>query len=65
MDSDDIIDVLEGTTPCPRERGSRDRVRTADRADTVLWRDSLMRFLTELDGDLTVTELREALESYS
>ena len=63
MDSDDIIDVLEGTTPCPRVRGT-DRVQTADRADTVLWAASLMRFLTELDGDLTVEDIRSALENY-
>lgn len=62
-DADDIIEVLEGTTPCARVRGT-DRVRTAEHSDAVLWRNSLMRFLSELDGDLTVEAVRSALEDY-
>lgn len=63
MTSDDIHDALEATTPCPRVRGT-DRVRTADRPETILWRDTLMRFLSEIDADVTVEELRAALEDY-
>jgi len=63
INATDIIDVLEGTTPCARVRGS-DNMRTPDHADTILWRNSLMRFLSEIDDDVTVADIRAILEDY-
>lgn len=37
---------------------------SADRRDILNWRNRLMRFLEEVDGGLSVAEVREMLEAY-
>jgi hypothetical protein len=62
MDRDDIIEAMESTATS-RKAESYTRPAIADAADIRLWRDRLIRFLEELEGDLTVTEIIEALET--
>lgn len=59
--NDEIHDALESTAPFP-SNGMIDGRRVASSADVRLWRDQLARFLDELDGALTVQEVREALD---
>lgn len=62
---DEVIEALESTTPVRGARGRIDDPVTASAADTRLWRDGLLRFLGEIDENLTVFEVKEALESYN
>lgn len=63
MDRDDIIEAMESTANS-RKRESFTRPAIADAADMRLWRDRLVRFLEELETDLSVGEILEALEDY-
>lgn len=65
MDREDIIEALESTAANRRDRGGISDPRSPDRADIRLWRDRLVRFLEEIEGDLTVGEIIEVLEDYS
>jgi hypothetical protein len=59
-------EALEATTVTPRSGGfDTPASANASRRSILAHRDSLLRFLGELDGDMTVSELREALEDYS
>lgn len=59
----DIWEALEATaTNGSREMVSKRAVVTKN--EIALHRRTLLHFLEEIDGDLTVSELREALESY-
>lgn len=62
MDEDDIIEALEGAAP--GSGGSALKSPMASKADIRLFARSIMRFLEDLDGDLTVQELREVLDGY-
>ncbi|WP_285020250.1 hypothetical protein [Novosphingobium sp. fls2-241-R2A-195] len=64
MGPQDIIEAMESTANS-RKRETFTRPAIADAADMRLWRDHLLRFLEELDLDLTVTEIIDALEDYS
>ncbi len=59
----DIWDALEATTT-GRKQGDAFAKVNASARDILNHRDYLMRFLEELDGDLSVAELRAALEEY-
>lgn len=59
----EIWDALEATTPS-RSRKMIDPRANASKQDTSLHKDMLMRFLSELDADLSVGEVRAALEEY-
>jgi hypothetical protein len=61
---DDIIEALESSAPVRKDRGRMGDPTTGDKADTIIWRDGLMRFIEELDDNLTVREIRMALEDY-
>ena len=61
---DEIIEALESTANNRNDRGRIGDPATSDKADIILWRNNLMRFLEELDGDLTIEDLRDALEDY-
>lgn len=63
MDHDDIIEAMESTAKS-RTPESYTRPSIANAADIRLWRDHLIRFLEELQSDLTVGEIIEALENY-
>ncbi|WP_404480013.1 hypothetical protein [Novosphingobium sp. BL-52-GroH] len=63
MDRDDIIEAMESTAQS-RKRTESLKSPFADSADMRLWRDHLLRFLEELDGDITISEVVEALEDY-
>lgn len=65
--TDAIIAALEATAKDSRKppRSVFDiRKVTVSRADTVLYRDQLLRFLRELPEELSVTEIVEGLEAY-
>lgn len=64
MGNEDIIDALENTALNPRDRGRLGDPTVADHGDVVLWRNRLMRFFEDLDGDYTVDDIRSALEDY-
>ena len=64
MEPDEILEALESTAPNRGDRGRIGDRRVASGPDVRLWRDQLLRFLGELDGDATVQQVREALEEY-
>lgn len=55
----EIWEALESTVA-----GRKEYKANATRIDTLNHRDYLMRFLCELDGELSVAEVREALQEY-
>lgn len=72
-----VHEALESTTVRKRDREPRgsgkmmtvsradwDRVDRSDKRDILGYRDSLMRFLDEVDGEMSVAELRDALTHY-
>lgn len=59
----DVFDALEATTTGRKQYGW-DYKANASRRDILNHRDALLRFLEEIKGDLSVSELREALEEY-
>lgn len=61
---DEIIDALESTTKS-RAKTPLGSMGEPSVHDYRAHRDDLLRFLDELDGDISVSELREALENYS
>ena len=65
---EEVWEALE-TTIGPKSDRLRsfdpNRPATANAREVAAWRDSLMRFLTELSADMTVGEVREALEEWS
>lgn len=63
MDEEEIIAALESTAKSGK-RGTADRSFTPDQSEVRLYRDQLLRFLRELDTDVTAGELIEALDSY-
>jgi hypothetical protein len=65
MDPIEIIEVMESTAPGHKGKGFGEPMVTADAADIRLWRDSLMRFLEELDTDLSIGEVMLALEEWT
>jgi len=62
---EDIIEALESSAPVRKNRGRMGDPSTGDKADTILWSESLLRFFNELDDNITVREIRTALEDYS
>lgn len=62
--SDEIVAALENSAGSRKSRGRIGDPTCADHADVILWRNRLMRFFEDLDGDLTVTEIVDALEDY-
>lgn len=64
MFEDEIVEALESTAPVRGDHGGIGDPRTAGAADVNLWRRSLLRFLSEIDGDATVDDLRRTLEDY-
>lgn len=59
---DEILEALESTAPVSGDRGRIGDPKTSSDADVNLWRRSLLRFLNELDEDLTIGEVRRVLE---
>lgn len=59
----DIWQALEVTALAPTST-RLDSSTVASKRTVVNHRDTLMRFLTEVEGDMTVAEVREALEEY-
>lgn len=64
VDNDEIIEALESTAGNRKERGRIGDPGVGDKQDVILWRNHLMRFLEEIDGDLTVDEIKSVLEDY-
>jgi len=62
---DDIIEALESSAPVRKDRGRLGDPSTGDKADMILWREQISRFIDELDDNITVREIRMALEDYS
>lgn len=60
---DEIIEALENSA-VSRKAGQGLHSGCPDKRDVTNWRDRLMRFLGDLDGNLTVDEIRLALEDY-
>lgn len=60
---EEIIEALESTAP-NRKAGDQFGRTNASARDIRLHRDYLMRFLDELDGGITVGELRNVLEDW-
>lgn len=61
---DEIIAALESSAPVKGDRGNPSDPRTASDADIRLWARGLLRFINELDGNITVDEIRRAIEDY-
>lgn len=59
-----VINALEETAPNRDGRTISPRA-TANKSDMLNWRDTVMKFLSELDGDLTVEEVCAALADYA
>ncbi|NTG94220.1 hypothetical protein G6L92_15755 [Agrobacterium rhizogenes] len=64
MDPQEIFDALEATTGGRKQGALWNARANASRNDILNHRDSLLRFLEEIDGDISVADLREALEDY-
>lgn len=62
--NEDIIDALEATAGNRKARGRLGDPVVSDRMDIIHWRNHLLLFLESLDGDYTVTDIRETLENY-
>lgn len=60
----DVWEALEATASTPDSSRFMSPA-NASRRSIFNHRDYLMRFLTEVDGELSVAELREALEEYA
>lgn len=60
---EDIVEALENSA-VSRKAGQGLHSGCCDKRDVLNWRDRLMRFLGDLDGNLSVDELRRALEDY-
>lgn len=62
---EDIWQALEATTGGRLRDGLQiGRPANASARDVLNHRDYLMRFLNEIDGNLSVAEVRDALEEY-
>ena len=61
--NDDVIEALESSAPNTDKHRIDPRANSSKR-DVLNWRDVVMRFLDDIDGDLTVFEVRTALEDY-
>lgn len=59
----EITEALESTAPSSDQRYS-EKPANASVRDIYAHRDYLMRFLTELDAEITVGELRAVLGGY-
>lgn len=66
MSKNQIFEALEAFAPVKKMRRSFQLEGTdiASNEEILAFRDTLIRFLDELDGDLSIIELREALEEY-
>lgn len=62
---EEIIDALESTAGNRKNHGRIGDPAVPDKQDITDWRNRLMRFLEELDADITVGEIRSVLEDYS
>ncbi len=58
-----IWDALESTTT-PHFKISFNERTTANKHEITLWKKHLLSFLEEIEGEITVGEIREALYNY-
>lgn len=66
MNDEDIHAALESTTNVGKSRQRAiDPDATPNKRDVYTRRDDILRFLEELDGSLTVADVRSALEEYN
>jgi hypothetical protein len=63
MEIEDVIEALESTTP-NRKAGDMFSRTNANKYEIRNHRDYLLRFLSELDSELTIGEVREILDDY-
>ncbi|WFS01618.1 hypothetical protein [Rhizobium tumorigenes] len=64
IDPQEIYEALEATATGRKQGRMYDARANASKTDVLNRRDSIMRFLEEVDGELSVAELRDALEQY-
>ena len=64
IDLQEIHEALEATATGRKQGRMYDARANASKVDILNRRDSLMRFLEEIDGEISVAELRDALEQY-
>lgn len=64
MDWPEVWEALEGSATAPSGPRYLNKRATATKSEVVGHRDQLVRFLAEIEGDMTVAELREALDEY-
>lgn len=62
--SDEIIEAMENTAGSRKDKGRLGDPSVADATDIRLWRDHLLRFFEDIDGDITVDEIVIALEDW-
>ncbi|KQT52245.1 MULTISPECIES: hypothetical protein [unclassified Aureimonas] len=60
----DVWEALEATTPSGRKPSAARQIGGPTKREHNEHRDRIMRFLGEVEGDMTVAEVREALEEY-
>ncbi|WP_223478715.1 hypothetical protein [Oricola indica] len=63
-DFEQIWEALESSAPLPRKSSAFGQRATPERSAILAQRKHLLGFLENIDGDLSVAELREALEDY-
>ena len=59
---EEILEALESSAPVRGDKGGIGDPRTSSSADVALWKRSLLRFINELDEDITVGDIRRVLE---
>lgn len=62
MTEDEIREAVEATAPSPGRDGQIGGRRVSNDAEARLWVHGCLRMLEELDPDVTVQDIREALE---
>lgn len=65
MDEDDIREALESAAPARKDRGRFGDPATGDEQDTRLFALTIMRFIDQLESDVTVSDISRALEVYA
>lgn len=60
---EEIIEALESSVPVRGGKGGIGGRRTSTDGDIAVWRKSILRFINELDEDITVVEIRRVLEN--
>ncbi len=62
MMEEDILEALESSAPASGDKGGIGDPRVSSNRDVALWKKAVLRFINELEDDITVGDIRRALE---